>query len=144
MQTFAKIFSKIKSFFGHMGFYFVLIVMTVNAFITIAYPNGGKVFNTDYFWYILLFSAIYALCNFVLEIKFIESYLAKLSVHFILIVADAAISIGCVAESSKTTVFVTIAFAFFYLIVEGVRAAFYFATHKKKNETTEYTPLFSK
>ena len=146
MQTFTKIFSKIKNFLGHTGFYFTLIVMIFNSFITIAYPNGTKVFKTEYFWYILLFSAIYALCNFVLDIKFIESYIAKLSVHFILIVLDFAVVIGYLsgaAESSKTTVFVSLAFAFFYLIVEGVRAAFHYSFHKKKNAEEEYTTLFS-
>lgn len=146
MQTFTKIFSKIKNFLGHTGFYFTLIVMIFNSFITIAYPNGNKVFKTEYFWYILLFSAIYALCNFVLDIKFIESYIAKLSVHFILIVLDFAVVIGYLsgaAESSKTTVFVSLAFAFFYLIVDGVRAAFHYSFHKKKNAEEEYTTLFS-
>ena len=142
-----KFFSKVKSFLGHTGFYFTLIVMLFNAFITIAYPAGNKILDTAYFWYILLFSAIYALCNFVLEIKFIESYLAKLCVHFILIVLDFAVVIAWLsgaAASEKTTVLVSIAFAFFYLIVEGVRAAIHYSRNKKKNEKTEYTPLFSK
>ena len=145
MQTFMKFFSKFKSFLGHTGFYFTLIVMIFNAFITIAYPEGNKVFATQYFWYILLFAAVYALCNFVLDIKFIESYLAKLAVHFILIILDFAIVIGWLsgaASSPKTVVFVTLAFAFFYLIVEAVRAAFHFALHKQKNEEKEYTSLF--
>ena len=129
-----------------MGFYFTFIVMMFHTFIAIAYPAGNKAFETKYFWYILLFSAIYALCNFVLDIKFIESYLAKLSVHYILIVLDFAVVIGYLsgaASSSKTTVFVSLAFAFFYLVVEAVRAAFHFALHKKKNEEKEYTSLFS-
>ena len=146
MQTFAKIFSKIKTFLGHTGFYFTLIVMIFNTFITIAYPNGNNVFETKYFWHILLFSAIYALCNFVLDIKFIESYLAKLSVHFVLVVIDFAVVIAWLsgaATSEKTTLFVSLAFAFFYLIVEAVRAAFHFALNKKKNEEQTYQSLFS-
>ena len=141
-----KFFGKVKSFLGHMGFYFTLIVMMFNTFISIVYPNGNKIFETKYFGHILLFSAIYALCNFVLDIKFIESYLAKLALHFVLIVFDFAIVIGWLsgaASSGKTTIFVTLAFAFFYLIVEAVRAAVYFSTHKKKNETVEYKNLFS-
>jgi hypothetical protein len=61
-------------------------------------------------------------------------------------VLDFAVVIGYLsgaASSSKTTVFVSLAFAFFYLIVEAVRAAFHFALHKKKNEEKEYTSLFS-
>jgi hypothetical protein len=141
-----KFFAKLKSFLGHTGFYFTLIVMIFNTFITIAYPTGNKVFETKYFWHILLFSAIYALCNFVLDIKFVESYLAKLSVHFILVVLDFGVVIGWLsgaAASQKSSIFVTLAFAFVYLIVEAVRAAVYFSTHKKKNEETEYKNLFS-
>lgn len=146
MQTFMKFFSKFKSFLGHTGFYFTLIAMIFNTFITIAYPNGGKVLDTEFFGYILLFSAIYALCNFVLDIKFVESYVAKLAVHFILVVLDFAVVIGWLsgaATSEKTTVFVSLAFAFFYLVVEAVRAAFHFALHKKKNEEETYQNLFS-
>ena len=141
-----KFFAKLKSFLGHTGFYFTLIVMIFNTFITIAYPTGNKVFETKYFWHILLFSAIYALCNFVLDIKFVESYLAKLSVHFILVVLDFGVVIGWLsgaAASQKSSIFVTLAFAFIYHIVEAVRAAVYFSTHKKKNEETEYKNLFS-
>ena len=141
-----KFFGKLKSFLGHTGFYFTLIVMMFNTFITIFYPNGNKIFETKYFGHILLFSAIYALCNFVLDIKFIESYLAKLAVHFVLIVFDFAIVIGWLsgaASSSKTTIFVTLAFAFFFFVVEAVRAIVYFSTHKKKNEEVEYQNLFS-
>lgn len=146
MQTFMKFFAKFKSFLGHTGFYFTFIVMMFNAFLTIAYPEGNKVFETKMFWWILLFSAVYALCNFVLDIKFIESYLAKLSVHFILVVLDFAVVIGWLsgaAASEKTTVFVTIAFAFVYIIIEAVRGAFHFALHRKKNEEETYQSLFS-
>lgn len=146
MQTFMKVFSKIKAFLGHTGFYFTFIVMIFNTFISLLYPAGNKLFETKYFWYILTFSAVYALCNFVLDIKFIESYLAKLSIHFILIVLDFAIVIGWLsgaASSQKTMVFVTLAFAFVYFIVEAVRAGVHFALHKKKNEEQTYQSLFS-
>ena len=141
-----KFFAKFKSFLGHTGFYFTLIVMIFNISLTLAFPEGTKVFETKYFWHILLFSAIYALCNFIFDITFIESYLAKLSVHFILIVLDFAVVIAWLsgaASSDRTSIFVTIAFAFVYFIIEAIRAAIYYATHRKKNEEENYQTLFS-
>ena len=141
-----KFFAKFKSFLGHTGFYFTLIVMIFNISLTLTFPEGTKVFETKYFWHILLFSAIYALCNFIFDITFIESYLAKLSVHFILIVLDFAVVIAWLsgaASSDRTSIFVTIAFAFVYFIIEAIRAAIYYATHRKKNEEENYQTLFS-
>lgn len=141
-----KIFSVIKKFLGHTGFCFTLIVMLLTVSLAIASPYGDMVIETKTFGWILLFSAVYALCDFVFAISFIESYLAKLSIHYVFAVLDFAVVIAWlsgVAVSSKQTLFVTIAFAFVYLIIEAVRAAVYFAGHKKKNEADEYKSLFS-
>lgn len=146
MKTAEKIFSFVKSFLGHAGFYFTLVVMAFNTFLTVNYPEGNKVFETKMFWWILLFSAIYSLCNFVLKIKFIESYIAKLAIHYVLIVLDFSLVMAyCsgAASSSKGMVFVIIAFAFAYLLVEVVRGIIYSAAHKKKNEEKEYQTLFT-
>ena len=147
MKTAEKIFSFIKAFLGHTGFYFTLVVMVFNIFIAVNYPYGNKVFETKMFGWILLFSAIYALCNFVLDFKFIESYIAKLAIHYVLIVLDFALVMAYgsgASSSSKGMVFVIIAFAFAYLIVEAVRGVIYSVTHKKKNEEEEYSSLFTK
>jgi hypothetical protein len=146
MKKSEKIFSAVKSFLGHTGFYFTLIVMAFNTLLTVSFPNGSKVFETAMFGWILLFSAVYALSNFVLDIKFIDSYLAKISIHYVLVVLDFAVVMAWLsgaAPSSKNKVFVIIAFAFVYLIVEIVRAVFHNMTHRKNNEKEEYQSLFS-
>ena len=146
MKTAEKIFSAVKAFLGHTVFCFTLIVMALTVSLAITYPDGTKIIDTSTFGWILLFSAGYALCSFVFDINFIDSYLAKLSIHYVLVVLDFAIVMGWlsgVAKTSKQTLFVTIAFAFVYIIVEAVRAGIHFALHKKKNEEQAYQSLFS-
>lgn len=146
MKKSEKIFAAAKSFLGHTGFYFTLIVMAFNIMLTSAFPDGNKVFETAMFGWILLFSAVYALSNFVLDIKFIDSYLAKLSIHYVLVVLDFAVVMAWLsgaAASSKSKVFVIIAFAFVYLIVEILRAVLTGAKRKETNEKEEYQSLFS-
>ncbi len=146
MKTAEKIFSFVKSFLGHAGFYFTLVVMVFNTFITVTYPDGNKVFETKMFWWILLFSAIYSLCNFIFKMKFIESYIAKLAIHYVLIVLDFALVMAYgsgAASSPKGMVFVIIAFAFVYLLVEIVRGVFHNIVYKKKNEEKDYQTLFT-
>ena len=147
MKTAEKIFSFIKKFLGHTGFYFTLVVVAFNAFLTLGDQYGNKVFKTEMFWWILLFSAVYALCNFILDCKFIESYFARIAIHYVLIVLDFALVMAYgsgAASSSKGMVLVIIAFAFAYLVVEAVRGTVYGITHKKKNEEEEYSTLFTK
>lgn len=147
MKTAEKIFSFIKKFLGYTGFYFTVVVMAFNAFLTLGDTYGNKVFKTEMFWWILLFSAVYALCNFILDCKFIESYFARIAIHYVLIVLDFALVMAYgsgAASSSKGMVLVIIAFAFAYLVVEAVRGVIYGVTHKKKNEKEEYSTLFTK
>ncbi len=146
MKTAEKIFSFVKTFLGHAGFYFTFTVMAFAVFLTVTYPDGNKIFETKMFWWILLFSALYSLCNFVLKIKFIESYIAKLAIHYVLVVLDFALVMAYgsgAASSPKGMVFVIIAFAFAYLCVEVVRGFIHSAFTKKKNEETEYKTLFT-
>ena len=146
MKKSEKIISVIKNLLGHTGFYFTLIVMFLIVSLKVAFPAGNKVVETNTYGWILLFAAIYAACNFVLKIKFIDSYIAKLSIHYVLIVLDFAIVMAWlsgVASNSKQILFVTIAFAFVYIVIEAIRAAFYFKTHRKSNEEENYQTLFS-
>lgn len=146
MKTTEKIFSAVKAFLGHTGFCFTFIVMALTISLAVTYPDETKFIDTSTYGWILLFSAGYAICNFVFNIKFIDSYLAKLSIHYVLVVLDFAIVIAWlsgISNGSKQTLFVTIAFAFVYVIVEAVRAGIHFALHKKKNEEETYQSLFS-
>jgi hypothetical protein len=146
MKGFGKFFSVTKKFFGHMGFCFMTIIVLLLTTLVIAFPGGGKVMDTGTYVYLLLFSALHALCVFIFDIKFIESYLAKLSIHYICVVIDFAVTVAWgtgLATGAKQMLFITIVFAFVYLIIEAVRAAFHFATNKKSNEEEEYTSLFS-
>ncbi|MBE6654482.1 MAG: DUF3021 domain-containing protein [Ruminococcaceae bacterium] len=141
-----QIASYIRSFLGHAGFYFALIVTVCNIIISIAFPTGDMGINTIMSNYIMLFCAIFALCDFVMEIKFIESYLAKVAIHFVLVTIDFAVVIAWLsspARSAKTVVFAVLIFAVCFAVVDAVRVIIHYATSKKKNEKQEYTSLFT-
>ena len=102
--------------------------------------------NTIMSNYILLFCAIFALCDFIMEIKFIESYFAKVAIHFMLVTIDFAVVIAWLSDrtrSAKTIVFAVIIFAVCFAIVDTVRVIVHNVKSKKSNEKQEYTSIFT-
>ena len=141
-----QVVSYIRSFLGHTGFYFALIVAVCNIIISIAFPTGDMGINTIMSNYILLFCAIFALCDFIMEIKFIESYFAKVAIHFMLVTIDFAVVIAWLSDrtrSAKTIVFAVIIFAVCFAIVDTVRVIVHNVKSKKSNEKQEYTSIFT-
>ena len=141
-----KIISYIRSFLGHTGFYFTLITAVCNFIIALVFPTGDMGINTIMSNYILLFCAIFALCDFVMNIKFIESFIAKVAIHFVLVTIDFAVVIAWLSDptrSSKNIVFAVIVFALCFAIVDVIRIIVYSAKNKKSNEKQEYSSLFT-
>ena len=141
-----KIISYIRSFLGHTGFYFTLITAVCNTVIALAFPTGDMGINTIMSNYILLFCAIFALCDFIMMIKFIESFAAKVAIHYVLVTIDFAVVIAWLSDTSrsaKTIVFAVLIFAVCFAIVDAVRLIVYYAKSKKNNEKQEYTSLFT-
>ncbi len=141
-----KVISSIRSFLGHTGFYFTLITTIYNVIISIVFPEGNVGINTIMSNYILLFCAIFALCDFIMLIKFIESYAAKIAIHFVLVTIDFAVVIAWLSDRTRTAkniVFAVIIFALCFAIVDAVRIIVYYAKNKKRNEKQEYTSLFT-
>ena len=141
-----KVTDNIKSFFGHLGIYFTVIVMALNFIISLVFPSGDAGITTSMFNWIFLFCIIFALCDFVMKINFIESYIAKIAIHFILVTIDFAVVIAWLSDrtrSAKSIVFATIIFAACFFIVDVVRVIVHSAKHKKTNEKQEYQSLFT-
>ena len=113
--------------------------------LSVLYPNEERIFNTSMFGFILLFSAIFALCDFIMNVKFIESYLAKLSIHLVLTTIDFAVVLAWLsgaASSPRTAIFAVIFYIVAYVIVAAVRIAVHFGAAKKENEKKDYQKLF--
>lgn len=146
MNKSQKITANIRSFLGHTGFYFTVIVMVFNTVLSIVFPSGDKVIISSTFNWIFLFSAIFALCDFVMQIKFIESYAAKVAVHFILVTIDFAVVMAWLSDrtrSAKSIVFAVIIFAACFFLVDVIRVIVHYARGKKANEKQEYRSIFS-
>lgn len=145
MKKSQKLLSAFRSFLGHMGIYFTVIVMFFNIMLSVLYPNEERIFNTSMFGFILLFSAIFALCDFIMNVKFIESYLAKLSIHLVLTTMDFAVVLAWLsgaASSPRTAIFAVIFYIVAYVIVAAIRIAVHFGAAKKENEKKDYQKLF--
>ena len=145
MKKSQKLLSAFRSFLGHMGIYFTVIVMFFNIMLSVLYPNEERIFNTSMFGFILLFSAIFALCDFIMNVKFIESYLAKLSILLVLTTIDFAVVLAWLsgaASSPRTAIFAVIFYIVAYVIVAAIRIAVHFGAAKKENEKKDYQKLF--
>ncbi len=136
-----------RSFLGHTGVYFTVIVMFFNVMLKIMYPEGEKVFNTAMFGAILLFSAIFALCDFIMNVKFIESYAAKLAIHMVLTAVDfvlVLVLMSGAASSAKTAVVAAVLYIVAYIIVAAVKLIIRAVKNKKENENKGYENLFGR
>lgn len=145
MNRSQNIIRAIRSFLGHMGIYFTVIVMFFNIMLAALYPNEEKIFNTKMFLYILLFSAIFALCDFVMNIKFISSYISKLAIHLVITTIDFAVVLvwlSGAAESARNAILIVMVYVVAYLIVAAIRIAVHFKISNKDNEKKEYKKIF--
>ncbi len=76
MKIFEKIMRVIRSYIGHLGVYFTLTVLLLNAL-----GGASRTFSPDYFGIAVLFAALLALCDFILDLKMIPSLLARSAIH---------------------------------------------------------------
>ena len=134
MKIFQKIVCVIRSYIGHMGAYFLL---TVSA-LSILGSVQGRTFAPADFGIATLFSALLALCDFILAAKFIPSLLAKSAIHAVLATASFVISFVLVAGrlQSSTAFVISVVFFVFVAIVLAVRAA-YISAVRRANEKEE-------
>ncbi len=146
MNNSNKVTAYIKSFLGHMGVYFTAIVMALNIVFKMIFPSNDVGINTSMSFYIFLFCVIAALCDFVMNIKFIPSFVARLAIHFVLLTIDFAVVLAWLTDrtrSTKTIIFVVAVFAICLLIVDVVRVIVHSVKNKKNNEAQEYKTMFS-
>lgn len=110
MKTFEKIVHYLRSYVGHLGVYFTVTVLLINTF-----SGKDRMFSPDYFGIAVLFAALLALCDFILDIKFIPSLLAKSALHAVFatlsFVVAFALAAGIIENSTAfvaSTVFLVI------------------------------------
>lgn len=146
MNNSKQITAYIKSFFGHMGVYFTAIVMVLNTAFKMIFPSNDVGINTSMSFYIFLFCVIAALCDFIMNIKFIPSFVARLAIHFVLLTIDFAVVLVWLTDrtrSTKTVIFVVAVFAICLFIVDAVRVIVYNVKKRESNAAQEYKTMFS-
>lgn len=138
-----KMISLFRSYFGHMGVYFML-TMLVFGFVSVILESATV--NFVLIWTALLFAGLVALCDLIFKLSFLGSYIVKVLVHGILTIAAFAVSfiwVSGVIERGKTAVYGVIFFSVFYLILAVIRCVYYFATSTKENAKKEYQSLYT-
>ncbi len=138
-----KLTEILSSYFGHMGFYFLLAELP---FALIALVTKSATFNLVLVWSALLFAAMLALCDLVFLVKAIRSYAVKLSIHAVLAVvcfAVAFVAVSGVIESGKSALWSIFLFAIFMILVSGIRGVLHMVLSKKENDTKTYDYLYT-
>ena len=93
------------------------------------------------------FLAILALCDLVLKIKAITSFIARVAIHFVLSAADFAVvlcRLSGKATSGRAIFALTAVFTLLYLCVFVPRCIYLSRKKKKENEEQRYSPVFDK
>ena len=138
-----KVVSVFKSYFGHMGAYFMFSVLP---FVLVSYAIGSTTINLPLIWSALLFSVLVAAWDFLFVIPMIRSYVVNVFLHGILSVASFAIAFVWATdliERGRTAVFGVLLFTVIYIILATVRCVYHFATTKKENAAKAYESLYT-
>jgi hypothetical protein len=138
-----KFVSIVSSYLGHVGFYFLLVILV---FSFIALAAASATFNLVLVWSALLFSALLGLSDGLYALKFLGSYLLKAFLHVIFATASFAISfiaVSGVIEAGSTAVVGVLLFAVLMVIITAIRCVFYYVGSKKENENKAYDYLYT-
>jgi len=138
-----KFVSIASSYLGHVGFYFLLVILV---FSFIALAAASATFNLVLVWSALLFSALLGLFDGVYSLKFLGSYLLKAFLHVVFATASFAISfiaVSGVIEAGSTAVVGVLLFAVLMIIITAIRCTFHYVGAKKENENKAYDYLYT-
>ena len=129
MKIFEKIVALLRSYVGHLGVYFTVTVLLINTL-----GGKGRMFSPEYLGIAVLFAALLALCDFILDIKFTPSLLAKSALHAVFATLSFVIAFALasgIIESSTAFVASTV---FFLIDVAALSVrALYISLVSKKN-----------
>ena len=119
----------IRSYIGHLGVYFTLTVLLLNAL-----GGASRTFSPDYFGIAVLFAALLALCDFILDLKMIPSLLARSAIHAVFATLSFVIAFvlaaGIVAGS--TAFVASVMFVLIDIAALSVRAVYISLVNRDK------------
>ena len=138
-----KFGSVLKSYFGHMGVYFMIVMIF---FAMVSNLLKSSTVNLVLIWSAASFGALVALCDLLFMFPLIRSYVANVVIHGVLSIASFAFSfiwVSGVIERGRTGMFGVLFFSVFYVILAIIRCVYHFVTNRKANEKKEYVNLYT-
>lgn len=127
MRSIQRFVRALGFFIGHMGAYFMIVVLGLSVL-----SGDGRSFSPDYFGIAALFAALLALSDIVLHIKKLESLLARSAIHVVLATISFVLSfvLASKALSGGTGFVAALCFLVIDIIAMCIRGAYIGAVKK--------------
>lgn len=146
MKKTEKIFGVISRLISKTGTYFMFMFIFMTLFAKLLFPEQTIMYNTSLFAYAMLFCFLLSATDFILGIKALGIFFARVAIHFVLALAEF-IAVFCYlsgyAGSGKQVVFLSLFFTLVYAVVMTIYAVIRAARLRRENKDKEYKSEFS-
>ncbi len=141
-----KIFSVISKIISRTGTYFMFLFLFVSFMAKLIIPDQTISYNLSLFAYVLLFSFIMSLIDFILSFKQLGIFFVRVTVHYVLSITDFIVVLCCLSKitsGGKQVLALSLFFTLVYAIVMTVYCLCRSAKLKRENKNKEYKNEFT-
>ena len=93
-----KIFGVISKIISRTGTYFMFLFLFVSFMAKLIIPDQTISYNLSLFAYVLLFSFIMSLIDFILSFKQLGIFFVRVTVHYVLSITDFIVVLCCLSK----------------------------------------------
>lgn len=141
-----KIFGGISKIISRTGTYFMFLFLFVSFMAKLIMPDQTISYNLSLFAYVLLFSFIMSLIDFILSFKQLGILFVRVTVHYVLSITDFIVVLCCLSKitsGGKQVLALSLFFTLVYAIVMTVYCLCRSAKLKRENKNKEYKNEFT-
>lgn len=141
-----KIFGVISKIISRTGTYFMFLFLFVSFMAKLIIPGQTISYNLSLFAYVLLFSFIMSLIDFILSFKQLGIFFVRVTVHYVLSITDFIVVLCCLSKitsGGKQVLALSLFFTLVYAIVMTVYCLCRSAKLKRENKNKEYKNEFT-
>ena len=141
-----KIFGVISKIISRTGTYFMFLFLFVSFMAKLIIPDQTISYNLSLFAYVLLFSFIMSLIDFILSFKQLGIFFVRVTVHYVFSSTDFIVVLCCLSKitsGGKQVLALSLFFTLVYAIVMTVYCLCRSAKLKRENKNKEYKNEFT-
>ncbi len=141
-----KIFGVISKIISRTGTYFMFLFLFVSFVAKLIIPDQTISYNISLFAYVLLFSFIMSLIDFVLCFKQLGNFFARVTVHYVLSLTDFIVVLcllSKITSGGKQVLALSLFFTVVYAVVMTVYCICRSARLRRENKNKEYKNEFT-